>query len=415
VHPVTHDLYVVSARDREIVVFDQHGVERFRFGGGGTGPGKFMGDIRGIDIDDAGRDYVSDDGNHRVQVFDSQGTFLYQFGNTGTGHQYLADARGLAVTHDGIVAVADEWDFGVKEYRIDASGTAATFSRMLFGGPPPAPGFNAPRGIAVDPNDGTIFAVDWWNQRIQKFSAGGTYLKKWGQRGTTAEPGSINFAWDAAVQRSTGRVFVANRESHEIEVFEASGAYVTRWGIRGTAPGTFTFPQGVAFDPTDGSLLVADSGNGRIQRFSIGPDGAGTLVTSYGSKGSGAGQFSTPTGVDVAPDGTIWVADTQNDRVQKRNPATGAWSVFTGATGDPVTFKSPWGVSVAPDGTIWVADTGHDRLVRMGPGGAARGVVDAPSLGLTSMDGPFDVAFGLDGTIYVSVVWDNRILELAQS
>ncbi len=205
VHPVTHDLYVVSARDREIVVFDQHGVERFRFGGGGTRPGKFMGDIRGIDIDDAGRVYVSDDGNHRVQVFDSQGTFLFQFGNTGTGHQYLTDARGLAVTHDGIVAVADEWDFGVKEYRIDASGTSASFSRMLFGGPPPAPGFNAPRGIAVDPDDGSIFAVDWWNQRIQKFSAGGTYLKKWGHRGTTAEPGSINFAWDAAVQRQTGR------------------------------------------------------------------------------------------------------------------------------------------------------------------------------------------------------------------
>jgi hypothetical protein len=51
----------------------------------------------------------------------------------------------------------------------------------------------------------------------------------------------------------------------------------------------------------------------------------------------------------------------------------------------------------------------------MGPGGAPRGIVDAPSLGMTSMDAPFDVAFGLDGTIYVSIVWDNRILELAQS
>jgi DNA-binding beta-propeller fold protein YncE len=285
---------------------------------------------------------------------------------------------------------------------------------MLFGGPPPVPGFNSPRGIAVDPNNGAIFAVDWWNQRIEKFSAARSYVKTWGQRGTTAEPGSINFAWDAAVEPATGRVFVANRESHEIEVFDANGVYVTRWGTRGTAPGAFTFPQGVAFDPTDGTLLVADSGNGRIQRFSIGSGGGGTFVASYGAKGSGAGQFSTPTGLGVAPDGTIWVADTQNNRVQRRNPATGTWTIFTAADGDPVSFKSPWGVSVAPDGTIWVADTGHDRLVRMAPGGLGRGVVDAASLGLSSMDAPFEVAFGLDGAIYVSVVWDNRILELSQ-
>jgi DNA-binding beta-propeller fold protein YncE len=132
-------------------------------------------------------------------------------------------------------------------------------------------------------------------------------------------------------------------------------------------------------------------------------------------KGAGAGQFAVPTGIDVASDGTIWVADTQNNRIQKRNPSTGAWTSYPVASGDALGFKSPWGVSVAPDGTIWVADTAHDRLVRMSATGVLQSVVEKTTLGLASMDGPFDVAFGSGGRIYVSVVWDNKILELAQT
>ena len=415
VNPLTRDLYVVSARDRQIVVFDQHGVERFRFGSGGTGNGQFLGDIRGIDIDDAGRVYVSDDGNHRVQVFDANGGYLYQFGNAGSGDQYLTDARGLTVTSDGVICVSDEWDFAIKEYRIDLDGTGASFARMLFGGPAPVPGFNSPRGLTVNETTGEIYAVDWWNQRLQRFDADGSFRTVWGRRGTIAEPGSINFAWDAAVDPDTGNVFVANRESHEIEVFDANGSYLTRWGTRGTTTGRFTFPQGVAFDPTDGSLLVTDSGNGRIQRFAVAANGTGTFVASYGTKGTGAGQFSVPAGIDVAADGTIWVADTQNDRVQRRNPTTGVWTPYAVAQGDPVGLNAPWGVTVAPGGQIWVADSGNDRLVRMSGGGVLVGVVDADTLGLSSMDAPFEATFGIDGRIFVSVVWDNRVLELSQT
>jgi tripartite motif-containing protein 71 len=345
VNPVTHDLYVASARDRQVVVFDKDGNEVDRFGSEGTGNGQFMGDIRGIDIDDAGYVYVSDDGNQRVQVFDSNGTYLFQFGNTGTGHQRLTDARGLTVTPDGIVCVADEWDFGLKEYGLTYDGGGVpngidTSFRFLFGAPPPAPGVNAPRGIAVNRSTGAIYTVDWWNQRLERFSSTGTYQLKWGQRGTKTEPGSINFAWDAAINPSNDRVYVANRESHEIEVFDANGGYVTRWGYRGTALGKFTFPQGVVFDTSTSpaTLLVADSGNNRIQRFSILSSGKGSATTSYGSKGTGDGQFSVPTGIDVAPDGTIWVADTQNNRVQKRNPSTGNWTSYPMATGDTVGF-----------------------------------------------------------------------------
>ena len=145
-------------------------------------------------------------------------------------------------------------------------------------------------------------------------------------------------------------------------MFTADGAYVTRWGIRGTADGQFVFPHHVAFAP-DGTLLVTDSDNNRIQRFSIDAAGNGTFVAKYGTTGTAAGNFAVPTGIDVAPDGTIWVADTENDRIQKRDPVTGAWTAFSSPVGGSQ-FKRPWGIRVAANGAIWITDSGNDRIVR---------------------------------------------------
>jgi DNA-binding beta-propeller fold protein YncE len=62
----------------------------------------------------------------------------------------------------------------------------------------------------------------------------------------------------------------------------------------------------------DGTVYVADSGNDRIQRFSA----TGAFLGAWGSYGSGDGQFEWPSGVAVAPGGTVYVADTGNDRIQ---------------------------------------------------------------------------------------------------
>ena len=72
-------------------------------------------------------------------------------------------------------------------------------------------------------------------------------------------------------------------------------------------------------------------------------------------------------------------------------------------------------MTVAPDGSIWVADTGRDRLVQMTPDGELISIIDRSTLEIPSMDAPFEVAFGTAGQIYVSVVWDNTVLELSQS
>jgi DNA-binding beta-propeller fold protein YncE len=270
---------------------------------------------------------------------------------------------------------------------------------------------NTPRGLALDAH-GHVFVSDWWNQRVQRWNSDGTQPFAFGFRGTTDEPGSINFAWDVAVQPGTGRVFVANRESHEIEVFTESGVFVTRWGVRGTAPGELEFPQGVAFDP-DGTLVVSDSGNGRIQRFTIGSSGKGTISQVLGAPGDGPGRFDTPTGVTVAPDGTIWVADTANNLIQRLDDGTtDGWTAFPMPGGGTVNYRRPWGVTANPDGSVWVTDSGRARIVHIDKEGEQLQVATGEELGAGSFNQPFDTLVLPNGNLLVSDALNNRIVEV---
>ncbi len=406
VNPVTGNLYVISARDREVVVFDPlTGVEQFRFGGAGSGPGQFNDDPRGITISADQRVFVTDAGNHRVQEFTATGTFVAVIGSQGAGAGQFTGPRGLAVTADGLLAVADEWDFAVEEFTIDG-----THVRRLFGTPPPVDGVHIPRGVAVD-GSGRVLSVDWWNQRVVEIDPDGTDVSAYGYRGDRSDPGSLNFAYDVAVQPSTQRRFVANREGHEIVVFAPDGSFVTRFGVRGAADGQFTFPTGVAFDP-DGTLLVADSTNDRIQRFSIAPGGVGTWIQNIGQSGNraaGAGFLNNPTDVAVAADGTLWVTDTFNNSIQRRLP-DGTWTRYITYGGTEL--FDPRGIDVADDGSVWIADAGNNRIVAIEADGVERLVRSGTDLGIGAFAYPFGIAAGPAGAVYVSDMWHDRVVAL---
>jgi len=89
-------------------------------------------------------------------------------------------------------------------------------------------------------------------------------------------------------------------------------AYITQWGSQGSGDGQFSYPSGIATDAA-GNVYVADSDNHRIQKFT----GAGVYLTQWGSQGSGGGQFRGPTGVATDVAGDVYVADLQNHRIQK--------------------------------------------------------------------------------------------------
>ena len=87
--------------------------------------------------------------------------------------------------------------------------------------------------------------------------------------------------------------------------------FVSKWGTEGTDDGQFQDTIGVAV-ASDGSVYVTDTYNYRIQKFTS----EGVFVSKWGTEGIGDGQFRSLAGVAVASDGSVYVADWGNDRIQ---------------------------------------------------------------------------------------------------
>ena len=129
-------------------------------------------------------------------------------------------------------------------------------------------------------------------------------------------------------------------------------------GGQGNGKGQFDGPRGIAIDST-GNILVADTNNGRIEKFLP----SGVFITSMGTKGEGHGQFGGPSGLAVDHCGYIYVAEALNNRVQKLAP-NGTF-IADWAPG----FYGPGRIVIGPDDSMYVVDTGRTRIVKFSADG----------------------------------------------
>jgi DNA-binding beta-propeller fold protein YncE len=138
------------------------------------------------------------------------------------------------------------------------------------------------------------------------------------------------------------------------------------WGSQGSGDGQFNLPYGITTD-ADGNVYVADTDNNRVQKFTSN----GAFITKWGSRGAGAGQFDFP--FDVATDaaGNVYVADFGNDRVQRFNASgsfLGAWGSEGSGDGQ---FDGPVRLAVDPASSdVYVADRYNNRIQKFTSTGA---------------------------------------------
>jgi sugar lactone lactonase YvrE len=259
--------------------------------------------------------YVADTRNHRILHMRQDGQFLHQWGSFA----------------DGISTPA-------------ATGT-----------------FNEPWGIGVGP-DGSVFVSDTWNNRIQKFSATGEFIRGWGASGTGDSAESFYGPRGLAVD-SEGSVYVADTGNKRIVVFDEDGTYVTQFGSAGFDPGQFDEPVGIAVDDQF-RLYVSDTWNQRIQTFVRVDDGSYLPERQWDVYGWFGQSVDNKPFIAVDGQGQVYITDPEGYRVMQfaaDGQLIRVWGEFGSSE---TTFGLPAGIAVDTAGHIWITDAGNNRVVR---------------------------------------------------
>ncbi|HEY1119780.1 MAG TPA: SMP-30/gluconolactonase/LRE family protein, partial [Acidimicrobiales bacterium] len=353
--------------------------------------------------------YVSDTGNGRIARYDITGAqpqWLPAWGGRCSVHpQPCADPatgqdqgkynhmRRVAIDESGNVYGADFWGGGFWVFEPDGD-----VSHAIEGASAPLPGVAEAYAVDVSPVSGQVYVMDRLNHRIQRFQPGGSYIAPAvGARGTQLG----TFSWpEGLTVAPTGEVWAVDTRGDRIERFSASLAAtgVIARGSTGAGDQSFNYPSN-ADVAANGVVWVADTRNHRVQRY----DHATNTWSRFGTQGDGPGQLQDPMGIAVTTT-AVYIADTGNDRVQKL-ALDGSWQA-TYETG----LDGPEGIEVAPDGTVWVADTQHSRIVHLsadlstdlGDGFGSFGTGD------TQFFNPHDLAIGND-KLYVADTYNNRV------
>jgi uncharacterized protein (TIGR03663 family) len=188
------------------------------------------------------------------------------------------------------------------------------------------------------------------------------------------------------------------------------------FGANGSSDGQFNSPHGIAIAP-DGTLYVADTNNNRIQHFSA----SGQFLNAWGSFAdvtagkSLPGTFNQPWAVAVSQDGNfVYVADTWNHRIQKftsnGTPIT-MWgtALYDPTTNDPFGIWGPRGIAVDAQGRVFVADTGNKRILVYDSNGKFIQQIGSEGLSIGQFEEPVGLAFDSRGYLYVADTWNQRV------
>ena len=222
----------------------------------------------------------------------------------------------------------------------------------------------------------------------------------------TVDPTGLKLTTTTVYNRTTGDVTETMTPAGKHEPTETQPpTYSGSFGSFGSGGGQFREPVGLAVD-SSGDVWVADWANSRFQEF----NGEGKFVRSVGVHGSEPGQVEGIDGIAVDSKGNVWISeDGGNNRVEEFT-SEGVYVKSYGSSGSgEAQFNTPGGLAVDSKGDLFVADRGNHRVEELNSEGKYVRSFSRSS----EKEGPFDVQLDSKGDLWVSYAWDGKIAEFS--
>ena len=249
-------------------------------------------------------------------------------------------------------------------------------------------GFNQQNGVAINPADDSLFVVDTFEQRVQKFNTASTCTSV-----SSCPAWELQFAGRSAAGTDTegvgypraltfgdGKVWIGDN-NNDVQAWTPGGTstsqpaqFVHRFGSQGKSPGQFSGGvQGLRVQ--GGRVYATDYAGCRLQVF----DEAKLLTVGLGTSAlealvgdTGCTTMKGPRGVAVDPSNPaiVYVAETGANRITKWNLNLGSPGHPGGGTATRITscgLSQPWGITYHA-GAYYIGDVGHSRIMKLNPG-----------------------------------------------
>lgn len=432
------NLYVTDAGNVRVEEISKSGAYLGEFGSTGSGAGQFAHPVGIAANPSTGALYVGDPTNSRVEEFSQAGVYVAQFGSAGTGNGQLKEPAGLAADGGNEIYVVDTGNARVEGWE---RPTAAPVFDLQFGNGD----FAHATSDAIDAH-GNVWVANAYGNNIQEFAASGAHLATYSEWGTGA--GQVKEPIGIAVNQATGNVYVGDDQNNRVDEFDEKGKFVAAFGygvsngeealqvctttciagLRGGHAGEFNEAGWIAID-SYGDIWVGDESNNRVQEFNAKDEflrtfgfgvsnGAAefqvcTSGCQAGTAGSGAGQFSNPTGIAVAGE-HLYVGDLSN-RIQIFNLQGSYIGQFGSSGSGNGQFKYLSGVAVDAVGDVYAVDDGNSRIEQFTASGTYVRTISDKGSGNGQMSEPEGVALGAGGNIVAVDSGNDRLEQWASA
>lgn len=207
----------------------------------------------------------------------------------------------------------------------------------------------APQKVLVD-KEGEIWALDSINAIVYRFAVDEKLLSELKLKG-------IDRVASLAVDSQRQRLYLSDVPNHRICVYDYAGTLLTTFGTRGQDAGQFNYPADLDLDSA-GNLYIVDTMNARIQILS--PDGV--FIRSFGERGTQSGSFAFAKGIAVSPSGLVYVSDSNLNKVVIFSAngdyllTLGGYYAFDGRNVQPGGLNFPSGIDADANDTVFLAD-----------------------------------------------------------